>query len=262
MRIPVYSILVKSYLWIQVLVPETQTGMEPEQTQAAVAVAQPESEAVPETQSIEVTQTTSEMEVSREPSEVREEGVYVDSSAYLEATPSAAVVEESKPDDLVTQVVQPEKPVEPSGIEEEKEEEEEEVREREEGVEGMETVQHEAEPEKLVEQESVTGEQATLRLADTTQGETMVGGAKEAVEDEGGEGEMEERDEVVEEGMEEGEGVGAPVQEVAEVEGGMVDVEGGEEGGEEGPETMEELTEEEEEEEQVRLSRRRMREEG
>ena len=78
----------------------------------------------------------------------------------------------------------------------------------------METVQHEAEPEKLVEQESVTGEQATLRLADTTQGETMVGGAKEAVEDEGGEGEMEERDEVVEEGMEEGEGVRAPVQEV------------------------------------------------
>ena len=193
MRIPVCSILVKSYLWIQVLVPETQTGMEPEQTQSAVAVAQPESEAVPETQSIEVTQTTSEMEVSREPSEVREEGAYVDSSAYLEATPSAAVVEESKPDDLVTQVVQPEKPVEPSGIEEEKEDEEEEVKEREEGVEGMETVQHEAEPEKLVEQESVTGEQATLGLADTTQGETVVGGAKEAVEDEGGEAEREER---------------------------------------------------------------------
>ena len=54
--------------------------MEPEQTLATVAVTQPESEAVPETQSIEVTQTTSEMEVSREPSEVREEGVYVDSS--------------------------------------------------------------------------------------------------------------------------------------------------------------------------------------
>ena len=64
----------------------------------------------------------------------------VDSSAYLEATPSAAVVEEIKPDDKVTQVVQPEKPVEPSGIEEEKEEEEEEVRERE----GMGTAQHEA----------------------------------------------------------------------------------------------------------------------
>ena len=62
---------------------------------------------------------------------------YVDSSAYLEATPSAAVVEEIKPDDKVTQVVQPEKPVEPSGIEEEKEEEEEEVRERE----GMGTAQ-------------------------------------------------------------------------------------------------------------------------
>ena len=109
------SILVKSCLWIQVLVPETQTGMEPERTQAVVTVAQPESEAIPETQSIEVTQTTSEMEVSREPSEVREEGAYVDSSAYLEATPSAAVVEESKPDNLVTQVLQPEKPVEPSG---------------------------------------------------------------------------------------------------------------------------------------------------
>ena len=106
--------------------------MEPEQTQATVAVTQPESEAVPETQSIEVTQTTSEIELSREPSEVREEGVYVDSS-YLEPTPSAAVVavEESKPDDLVTQVVQPDKPVEPSGIEEDKEgEEEEEVEER------------------------------------------------------------------------------------------------------------------------------------
>ena len=225
-----YSILVKSCLWIQVLVPETQTGMEPEQTQATVTVAQPESEAIPETQSIEVTQTTSEMEVSREPSEVREEGAYVDSSAYLEATPSAAVVEESKPDDVVTQVVQPEKPVEPSGIEEEKEEEEEEVRERE-GAEGMETVQHEVEPEKLVELESVTGEQATLGLADTTQGETVVGGAKEAMEGEGEEGEMEERgggvEEGMEEGMEEGEGVGAPAQEVAEVEGGMEAVDDG-----------------------------------
>ena len=96
--------------------------------ETTVTVTQPESEAVPETQSIEVTQTTSEMEVSREPSEVREEGVYVDSS-YLEPTPSAAVVvavEESKPDNLVTQVVEPDKPVEPSGIEEEKEGEEEE----------------------------------------------------------------------------------------------------------------------------------------
>ena len=55
MSIPVYSIIVKSYLWTQVLVPETQTGMEPEQTQSAVTVAQPESEAIPETQSIEVT---------------------------------------------------------------------------------------------------------------------------------------------------------------------------------------------------------------
>ena len=95
-------------------------------------MTQPESESVPETQSIEVTQTTSEMELSREPSEVREEGVCVNSS-YLEPTPSAAVVavEESKPDNLVTQVVQPDKPVEPSGIEEDKEgEEEEEVEER------------------------------------------------------------------------------------------------------------------------------------
>ena len=138
-----YLAIVKYCLWIQVLVPETQTGMEPEQAQATVAVAQPESEAIPETQSIEVTQTTSEMEVSREPPEFREEGAYVDSSAYLEATPSAAIVEESKPDDVVTQVVQPEKPVEPSGIEEEKGEEEEEVRERK-GVDGMETVKHEA----------------------------------------------------------------------------------------------------------------------
>ena len=63
-------------------------------------MTQPESESYPKTQSIEVMQTTSEMEVSREPSEVREEGVCVDSS-YLEPTPSAAVVvavEESKPD--------------------------------------------------------------------------------------------------------------------------------------------------------------------
>ena len=102
--------------------------MEPEQTLATVTVTQPESEAVPKTQSIEVTQTTSEMEVSREPSEVREEGVCVDSSVSLEPIPNAAVVavEESKPDDLVTQVVEPDKPVEPSGIEEEKEGEEEE----------------------------------------------------------------------------------------------------------------------------------------
>ena len=64
--------------------------MEPEQTLATVAVTQPESEADPETQFIEV--ITSEMEVSREPSEVREEGVCIDSSAYLEPTPSAAVV--------------------------------------------------------------------------------------------------------------------------------------------------------------------------
>ena len=74
MSIPVYSILVKYCLWIQVLVPETQTGMEPEQNQATVAVARAESEAIPKTQSIEVTQTTSEMEVSREPSEFCEGG--------------------------------------------------------------------------------------------------------------------------------------------------------------------------------------------
>ena len=51
-------------------------------------VTQPESEADPETQFIEV--ITLEMEVSREPSEVREEGVCVDSSAYLEPTPSGS----------------------------------------------------------------------------------------------------------------------------------------------------------------------------
>ena len=54
---------------------------------------------------------------------VHEEGECINSSTYLEATTSSAVVtvavEESKPDDLVTRVVQPEKPVKPSGIEEE-----------------------------------------------------------------------------------------------------------------------------------------------
>ena len=85
----------------------------------------------------------------------------VNSSAFLAPTPSAVVVavEESKPDNLVTQVIHPEKPVEPSGIVEDKEGEEEEVGERE-GVGGMETAQHTAEPQKLVEQESGTGEQA------------------------------------------------------------------------------------------------------
>ena len=62
--------------------------MEPEQTLATVAVTQPESEADPETQFIEV--MTLEMEVLKEPSEVCEVGVCVDSSAYLEPTPSGS----------------------------------------------------------------------------------------------------------------------------------------------------------------------------